>query len=217
MHLETIAIHDDAISAWTDVQRVAPGEVGEFVVRSPVTTSSYFRRRDDDLLSKIPVEAGVWHRMGDVGYVDDAGDLWFCGRKKHRVTTPLETFFPVMGEAIFNQHPEVARTAIVGVGPSGREVPVLFVELEGGELPRGERARRLTREVLRSPRDTRAGVTSEMSVSIDRFRSTLATTQRFDARSSKWKQSGARSGEGPRHGRRRLPRDCARSPTHRAR
>jgi acyl-coenzyme A synthetase/AMP-(fatty) acid ligase len=27
----------------------------------------------------------TWHRMGDVGYIDDKGKLWFCGRKSHVV------------------------------------------------------------------------------------------------------------------------------------
>jgi len=85
--------------------------------------------------------------MGDVGYVDDDG-LWFCGRKKHRVTMRDRVLFPVQGEAILNQHPEVYRTAIVGVGPAGAEQPVAFAELPGGRIPRGTERSRIETELL---------------------------------------------------------------------
>ena len=47
----------------------------------------------------------VWHRMGDVGYLDDRDRFWFCGRKAHRVTTDKRTLFTVPCEAIFNATP----------------------------------------------------------------------------------------------------------------
>ena len=37
----------------------------------------------------------IWHRMGDLGYFDSEGRLWFCGRKAHRV--------PGEGEACHDQ------------------------------------------------------------------------------------------------------------------
>jgi acyl-coenzyme A synthetase/AMP-(fatty) acid ligase len=68
--------------------------------------------------------------MGDVGYFDEQGRLWFCGRKAHRVITATGTLFTVPCEAIINQHPYVYRSALVGVGPRGRQTPVICVELE---------------------------------------------------------------------------------------
>ena len=49
----------------------------------------------------------VAHRMGDLGYFDDQGRLWFCGRKSHRVVTPEQTYFTEPVEGIFNSHPQV--------------------------------------------------------------------------------------------------------------
>jgi acyl-CoA synthetase (AMP-forming)/AMP-acid ligase II len=72
----------------------------------------------------------VWHRIGDLGYVDDGGRLWFCGRKSHRAMTAEGTLFTIPCEAVFNIHPDVSRTALVGVGRPGRAKPVLCVELE---------------------------------------------------------------------------------------
>ena len=75
--------------------------------------------------------------MGDTGWKDADGQLWFCGRK-HRVT--LNPFSPSC-EAVFNAHPGVRRTALVGIGQAGRQTPVLCVEESGSadrEALRGE-------------------------------------------------------------------------------
>jgi acyl-CoA synthetase (AMP-forming)/AMP-acid ligase II len=66
--------------------------------------------------------------MGDVGYLDDRGRLWFCGRKSHRVVTPRGTLFTDMVEPVFNTVPGVMRTALVGVTRKGVAYPVLCVE-----------------------------------------------------------------------------------------
>lgn len=147
VELRIVPIDDGPISRWADTEELGPGAVGEIVVRSAVTTQSYFRRPDDDDRSKIEDGGARWHRMGDVGYLDADG-LWFCGRKKHRVTTSRGVRFPVQGEAILSQHPEVTRTAIVGVGSPGAERPVVFVELPKGRLPRGRERARLEHEIL---------------------------------------------------------------------
>jgi acyl-CoA synthetase (AMP-forming)/AMP-acid ligase II len=74
--------------------------------------------------------------MGDLGYLDKKGRLWFCGRMSHRVETPHGLMLPVPCEAIFNQHPDVHRTALVGIGSSGKQYPVLVVEPKSGKYPR---------------------------------------------------------------------------------
>jgi acyl-coenzyme A synthetase/AMP-(fatty) acid ligase len=70
--------------------------------------------------------------MGDLGYLDEQGRVWFCGRKAHRVVTTGTTYFTIPCEAIFNTHPDVFRTALVGVGGFGGQRPVLCIELEKG-------------------------------------------------------------------------------------
>jgi acyl-coenzyme A synthetase/AMP-(fatty) acid ligase len=67
--------------------------------------------------------------MGDLGYVDDLGRLWFCGRKAHRVMTAAGPLDTIPCEAVFNTHPDVNRTALVGVGEPGQARLVLCVEL----------------------------------------------------------------------------------------
>jgi acyl-CoA synthetase (AMP-forming)/AMP-acid ligase II len=100
-------------------------------VRGPQVSRAYLNRPDATRLAKIPdSDGGVWHRMGDVGYRDNRGRIWFCGRKSHRVTTAGETLFTIPVEGVFNTHPTVFRTALVGVGIPGSQQPVLCVELE---------------------------------------------------------------------------------------
>ena len=79
-----------------------------------------------------PADGGFYHRMGDVGYLDEFGRLWFCGRKAHRVVTSRQTLFSIPCEGVFNVHPRVYRTALVGVARQGDIEPVLCVELEPG-------------------------------------------------------------------------------------
>ena len=68
--------------------------------------------------------------MGDLGWKDKKGRVWYCGRKTHRVVTPHGTLFTIPCEAIFNNHPSVFRSALVGLGPAPRQRPVICIELE---------------------------------------------------------------------------------------
>lgn len=132
LRLEVIRISDDPIGQWSDDLRNPTGEVGEIVVQGPQVTASYFNRPESTALAKIadPQSGGFFHRMGDLGYRDQQGRIWFCGRKSHRVITAAGTLFTIPCEAVFNTHPSVFRTALVGLGQAGGQTPVLCVELE---------------------------------------------------------------------------------------
>ena len=80
--------------------------------------------------------------MGVLGFLVVSGCLWFCGRKAHRVKTRGGELYTIPVEGVFNAHPAVKRTALVGV----RETPVLCVELEAGAKVKTEQ---LTRELLK--------------------------------------------------------------------
>jgi olefin beta-lactone synthetase len=135
MTVRIIRITDEPLPAWDESLCVPNGEVGEIVVSGPVVTQRYFHRDAATGLAKIPDPATgrMMHRMGDVGYFDDRGRLWFCGRKSHRVETPHGTLFTDMVEPIFNALrdgtlPIVGRTALVGVTRNGGRHPVLCYE-----------------------------------------------------------------------------------------
>jgi acyl-CoA synthetase (AMP-forming)/AMP-acid ligase II len=130
LHVRIIRISDDSIQHWSDDLVLPPGEIGEITVKGDVVTQKYFERTRDDLLSKIIENEQVWHRMGDLGWFDKEGRLWFCGRKSHRVITDKGTLYTVPCEAVFNNHPNVFRSALVGVGPKPKQKPVICIELE---------------------------------------------------------------------------------------
>jgi acyl-CoA synthetase (AMP-forming)/AMP-acid ligase II len=139
-----IGITEAPIPVWSDDLEMPAGQIGEIAVRGPVVTRTYWERPEATALAKIadPSTGGFWHRMGDVGYLDERGRVWFCGRKSQRVVTPDRTWFTIPCEGVFNAHPAVYRTALVGVRRNGVNTPVLCVERD----PEGPR---LSDEVLR--------------------------------------------------------------------
>lgn len=130
------------------VVSVPHGQIGEIIVSGPVATREYFQRPDATALAKIKDGDSFWHRMGDVGYFDANGRLWFCGRKAHIVSPATGPMYSVCCEAIFNNYPAIYRSALVGIGPKGRQIPVIVAEPEGGRFPSSEQERQLLCEEL---------------------------------------------------------------------
>jgi len=141
-----IRITDEPIVSIDDVETMANGEIGELIVRGPQVSPEYTTisavGHDDrtpnspNHLAKIPDTNTVWHRIGDVGYFDDQQRFWYCGRKAHRVETTTGTLFTIPAEAIFNTHPEVARSALVGVGTEQKKTPMIIIQPTEGMLRR---------------------------------------------------------------------------------
>jgi olefin beta-lactone synthetase len=152
IRLEVIEISDEPIYSWHESLRVPTGKIGEIIVQGDQVTRGYYNRPDADHLSKIadPETGSFFHRMGDLGGRDEDGRVWFCGRKSHRVETESGPLFTIPCEAVFNTHPLVYRSALVGIGTPGELRPVLCVELEKGVKADKERVRR---ELLAIARD----------------------------------------------------------------
>ncbi|WP_305805045.1 olefin beta-lactone synthetase [Stenotrophomonas sp. YIM B06876] len=132
-----IAIDDAAIADWSGVRELPAGQVGEITVAGPTATDSYFNRDAATAVAKIGETLADGrrrsvHRMGDVGYFDAQGRLWFCGRKTQRLQTARGPLYTEQVEPVFNTVPGVRRTALVGVGGCGSQRPVLCYELLPG-------------------------------------------------------------------------------------
>ena len=82
-----------------------------------------------------------WHRMGDTGYFDSEGRLWFCGRKAERVVSGSSVLYTERCEPVFNRHPKVTRTALIQIGLPGHEEAALVVEPHRASWPRTRLAR----------------------------------------------------------------------------
>src|SRR5208283_4958399 len=85
--VKIIKVSDVSIPAWDKALEVKPGEIGEIAVKGAHVTQAYFNREDATTLAKIQdgPGGGFYHRMGDLGWLDAQGRIWFCGRKSHRV------------------------------------------------------------------------------------------------------------------------------------
>jgi acyl-CoA synthetase (AMP-forming)/AMP-acid ligase II len=147
-----IAISDEALPEWREELVLAPMQIGEITVAGPSATDEYFRRPQATALAKIRERDAdgaerIVHRMGDLGYFDGEGRLWFCGRKAHRVRSEYGSLFTEQVEPVFNRHPEVRRSALVGVGDPGHQRPVLCVELRPGV--RADQHERIAEELLK--------------------------------------------------------------------
>ena len=130
LDVRIIKLNDEVISTWNDGLELPVNKIGEICVKGPQVTRSYFNRHKETGLAKIRTEDGFYHRMGDIGYLDWQERLWFCGRKSHRVITKDETLFTICCEGIFNTHPFIFRTALVGALINDKTIPVICIEVE---------------------------------------------------------------------------------------
>lgn len=126
--IKIIAPTDTPLPDLTSARELPPGEIGEIIATGPVVTQSYDALPESTALAKISSPGGIYHRLGDCGYLDDDGRLWFCGRKIERVTTAQGLLYTEPCEQIFRTHPRAARCALIGLGPAPDQLPAIVVE-----------------------------------------------------------------------------------------
>lgn len=128
--VKIIAVTDAPILRLTDARELPPAQIGEIIVRGPTVTRAYDALPDATAAAKIhdPSTGSVWHRMGDAGYLDADGRLWFCGRKAERVDNGEGPLFTEQVEPIFNTHARVRRSALIGIGEAGHQRLAVVIE-----------------------------------------------------------------------------------------
>jgi acyl-CoA synthetase (AMP-forming)/AMP-acid ligase II len=126
--IKIIAPTDTPLADLTSARELPPGEIGEIIATGPVVTKSYDALPESTALAKISSPAGIYHRLGDCGYLDVDGRLWFCGRKIERVTTAQGLLYTEPCEQIFRAHPRAARCALIGLGHAPDQLPAIVVE-----------------------------------------------------------------------------------------
>ncbi|MBI2518008.1 MAG: AMP-binding protein [Opitutae bacterium] len=159
IEVQIIALSDGPVPSLKLTRILPAGEIGEIIVRGPVVTKAYDQLPGATALAKISDEraltlkakstgTGLWHRMGDAGYLDAQGRLWFCGRKAERVETPFGSFFTEQVEPIFSAHPAVRRSALIGLGAPGQLRPAIVIEAEDPKtVASAAQRRQLAREL----------------------------------------------------------------------
>ena len=139
IQVRLLPVTDQPVSALSDLPEVAPGDTGEILIRGPLVSPRYHENPRANLRFKVPAPDGAWHRTGDLGWLDARGRLWFCGRQSQRVATAEGPRDTVSWEGIFNSHPDVYRSALVGVGHAVK-APVICVEPREGLTDAARRA-----------------------------------------------------------------------------
>jgi acyl-CoA synthetase (AMP-forming)/AMP-acid ligase II len=121
-----VAIVDD------DGRRLGPEDPGEVLTRGPNMMRGYF---DDPDATSAALDADGWLRTGDIGVLDEAGNLRITDRKKDMFIVGGFNAYPAEIENVIVRHPTVGQAAVVGV-PDHRlgEVGVAFVIPRSGAV-----------------------------------------------------------------------------------
>jgi acyl-CoA synthetase (AMP-forming)/AMP-acid ligase II len=90
---------------------VAPGEVGEIIVKSKQVMVEYWHKPDDTQASIV----NGWLHTGDMGYYDEEGYIYIVDRKKDMIISGGENIYPREVEEILYQHPAVLEAAVIGI------------------------------------------------------------------------------------------------------
>lgn len=140
-----ITISKDELKELTPEMFCRPYEIGEIIVSGNVVTRAYDNNERETRFAKTYYNGKLWHRMGDTGYQDESGRLWFCGREGHRLCIGGDPKYTICCEAIINNHRDVYRSALVAADlPNNKQVPVIIIEKMKNS---GKSEREIQREV----------------------------------------------------------------------
>jgi long-chain acyl-CoA synthetase len=114
----------------TDGKDVAPGDVGEFVMRGPTVMNSYYNRPAEN----AERSTDGWHHSNDLGRRETDGSVTFIGPRTTMIKSAAENIYPAEVEAALRTHPAVADVCVIGI-PDGQWVQSVraVVVLKDGE------------------------------------------------------------------------------------
>ncbi|WP_420404525.1 class I adenylate-forming enzyme family protein [Nisaea sp.] len=101
------------------------GEVGEIWVRGANVMKGYYR--DPEQTAKVMTSDG-WFKTGDLGRIDEDGNLYVVGRLKELIIRSGFNVYPAEVEGALAAHPDVALSAVVGRSSGDNEEVVAFVQ-----------------------------------------------------------------------------------------
>lgn len=145
-----IAITDAPLATLAAATPLPRGQIGEIIVAGPTVTHTYDALPEATAAAKIhdPATGTVFHRLGDAGYLDADGRLWFCGRKAERVDNGDGPLFTEQVEPLFNTHADVRRSALIGLGKLGYQRLAIVIEpTDSALIADSANCRRFAREL----------------------------------------------------------------------
>ena len=125
VELRVVKKIDGEVLSLDNIQELAPYEIGEVIVKGKNISREYWNNPEANQKSKISDQNDFWHCIGDMGYLDNNKNLYFCGRKVDVVEYKDRVFHSVPVETIFNKLEKVSRSALVRLA-SGE--PAIIIE-----------------------------------------------------------------------------------------
>lgn len=111
-----------------DFDGLEQGVVGEICVSGKMVTAGYDRMPGATCDARFKIGKAEYHRMGDLGYIDEQKRLRFLGRKAECVRTANGLIETERCEPAISQLSFVQRCALIGLGESPRQEPCMVVE-----------------------------------------------------------------------------------------
>ncbi len=104
---------------------VEPGQEGEIVVRGHLVMKGYYKRPE----ATAETIVNGWLRTGDIGKIDQEGNVFILDRKKEMLLRGGFNVYPAEVERVVFDHPDVQEVAVVGVPDEylGEEVMAIVV------------------------------------------------------------------------------------------
>ncbi len=107
------------------IEQSGPDGVGEIIIRGPNIMAGYYRNPSE---TDLVLDSKGWLRTGDLGYLDDDGNLQITGRARELIIRSGFNVYPLEVEAALNQHPHVVQAAVIGYSTHGNEEIVAFIQ-----------------------------------------------------------------------------------------
>lgn len=111
-------------------RELPPHQHGEIIVSGPTVMAGYFSHEQALEMG----DGNQSHATGDIGYLDDEGDLWLVQRRSDLIVSGGENVYPAEVEAVLKQHPAVADACVVGLpDPAWGQVVTAMIALKAGQ------------------------------------------------------------------------------------
>ncbi len=112
-------------------RELPPGEIGEIVVTGPTVVPGYYRH---------PEQTGGTFHTGDLGTLDEDGDLWVVQRRSDLIVSGGENVYPAEVERVLLEHPSVREACVVGIRDDewGEKVAAALVLQPGAAIEKQE-------------------------------------------------------------------------------
>ncbi len=109
---------DYSSTSWKELE-VAPGDVGEFICTGDHVCRDYYNNTEAFKSTKIQDDQDrVWHRTGDLAYIDENKNLWIVGRTNNAIERAGKYYFPVRAEVLLKRLDFTHRCAFLGASDS---------------------------------------------------------------------------------------------------